>query len=424
MKEYNNTLRHILENGQKRMDRTGVGTIGVFGCQMRFDLRKGFPAITTKKLAWRSVLSEAIWFLEGSGDEGRLKEILHGSRDSVKKTIWSENANAPYWKPKAKFEGDLGRVYGVNWRSWEATQYFDKENILQAEYLDYKDLNFACPPSYEIISGVGVLDNTEIADEFWVEVAKKEWQGLIHKMYGKNNGETHFCKDWLIFKNFARDFKKIPNWELKLEYPDLYVLSCKINATNRHSLSSSVFISLEEEINNRHSTYIRPDGKNIIVKKRKYDQIKKLIATIRHDPNSRRLLLSSFNVGELEQMALPPCHTLAQFFVQDTTLSCQLYQRSADMFLGVPFNIASYALITHVIAQICDLNVGELIHTLGDAHIYQNHVEQVNLLLTREEYDLPKLKINRKVNVDDIRMEDFELIDYKHHESIAAHMAV
>lgn len=421
MKQYSEALKFILKNGKLRKDRTGVGTLGVFGYQMRFDLSKGFPAITTKKLAWKSVLSEAIWFLEGSGDEKRLKEILYGDRCSEKTTIWTANANAPYWKPKAKFEGDLGRVYGVNWRSWESTQYFDVEQCLEPEYLNSDLLN----STKEHVGGVGIWGNINYLDNYWVEMIKGEWVNMIHQFYGKPNPKKiHFTKEWLVFENFVKDFKSIPNWELKLEYPSSYILNCEVNATNRHSLSNSVFISFEELEMNKHTEYKNELGKMVVIKRRKHDQLKKLVASIKHDPYSRRLLLSSYNVGELEQMALPPCHTLAQFFVENGKLSCHLYQRSADMFLGVPFNIASYSLITHILADLCNLEVGHFIHTLGDAHIYSDHIEQVKTQLERKPFKLPKLKINRKLDIDNIEMKDFELLNYKHHASIAAKMAV
>lgn len=281
MKQYKEALQFILENGQKREDRTGEGTLSVFGYQMRFNLEEGFPAVTTKKLAWKAMLSELLWFIEGSGDERRLAEILHGSRDLQFKTIWTDNANAPYWKPKAKYEGDLGNVYGVQWRSWEA-----------------------------------------------------------------------------------------------------------------------------------------PNGQKI-------DQLSNLIHRIKTDPYSRRLILTAWNVGELDNMALPPCHTFSQFYVNNGKLSCQMYQRSADFFLGVPFNIASYALFTHMIAQVCDLQVGEFVHTFGDAHIYLNHIDAVKEQLTREPYPLPKLYINPEVkDIEQFTMDDFRLVDYKHHASIKAPMAV
>lgn len=281
MKEYNDALKFILENGVKSEDRTGEGTLSYFGYQMRFDLSKGFPAVTTKKLAWKSMVSELLWFIEGSGDEKRLREILHGDRNSTKGTIWTANAEANYWKPKAEFEGDLGRVYGVQWRSWQGA-----------------------------------------------------------------------------------------------------------------------------------------DGQV-------YDQLKQLINDLKNNPYSRRHILTAWNVAELDKMALPPCHTFSQFYVRNGKLSCQMYQRSADFFLGVPFNIASYSLFTHMLAQVCGLEVGEFVHTFGDAHIYLNHLDAVNEQLQRTPYDLPQLKINKEIkDIEKFTMNDFELINYKHHEAIKAPMAV
>lgn len=281
MKEYNDALRFILENGVRSEDRTGEGTLSYFGYQMRFDLSKGFPAVTTKKLAWKAMVSELLWFIEGSSDERRLREILHGDRNSPKPTIWTANAEADYWKPKAKFEGDLGPVYGVQWRSWQGA-----------------------------------------------------------------------------------------------------------------------------------------DGQV-------YDQLKQLIHDLINNPYSRRHILSAWNVAELNNIALPACHTFSQFYVRNGKLSCQMYQRSADFFLGVPFNIASYSLFTHMLAQVCGLEVGEFIHTFGDAHIYLNHIDAVHEQLNREPYDLPTLKINREVkDIEKFTMNDFELLNYKHHDAIKAPMAV
>lgn len=287
---YLNALKQILEEGQDRPDRTGVGTKSIFGLQMRFDLSEGFPAVTTKKLAWRACVSELLWFIEGSGDENRLKEILHGDRYSEKKTIWTDNAQADYWTKKRlqRHAGDLGRVYGVQWRRWRAPLVRINKVVLQ---------------------------------------------------------------------------------------------NC--------------------------------------------DQLLSLIEGIKADPYSRRHIITAWNPGELELMALPPCHMMAQFYVNNGKLSCQMYQRSADMFLGVPFNIASYALFTHMIAQVCNLEVGELIITIGDAHIYNNHVEQVNEQLKRKPLPLPTLKLNPEIEViTDFDMTDIELADYQSHEAISAPMAV
>ncbi len=288
--EYLNALKNILNNGEERPDRTGVGTIGLFGIQMRFDLNQGFPAITTKKLAWKACVSELLWFIEGSGDEYRLREILHGERYSDKKTIWTDNATAPYWVAKRlqRHPGDLGRVYGVQWRRW-------RKPLIR-----------------------------------------------INKVVLQN-----------------------------------------------------------------------------------HDQLLELIDGIKKDPYSRRHIITAWNPGELDHMALPPCHMMAQFYVNNGKLSCQMYQRSADMFLGIPFNIASYALFTHMIAQVCNLDVGDLIITIGDAHIYSNHVEQVKEQLKRDPLPLPNLKLNSDIEViTDFSMEDISLENYTSHEAIKAPMAI
>ena len=277
MKTYLDSLKFVLENGQVREDRTGTGTIGVFGMQQRYDLTLGFPAVTTKKLAFRACLGELLWFLEGSRDERRLAEITHGTRSASKKTIWTDNATSKYWLPNAEFIGDLGRVYGVQWR----------------------------------------------------------------------------------------DFGGV-------------------------------------------------------------DQVVELVNNIKKDPYGRRHILTAWNPGQLDQMALPPCHCFAQFYVSaNGKLSCQMYQRSCDMFLGVPFNIASYSLLTHMIAQVCGLEAGEFVHVLGDAHIYLNHVEQVKEQLAREPLPLPTLWINPDVkDILNFTMEDFRLDGYTSHDSIKAPMAV
>ena len=264
MKQYLDLMRHIMENGVQKGDRTGTGTKSVFGYQMRFDLNEGFPVVTTKKVHLRSIIHELLWFLKGDQNIAYLKE------NGV--SIWDEWADE---------DGNLGPVYGVQWRSWPTA-----------------------------------------------------------------SGET-------------------------------------------------------------------------------IDQIEKLIDGIKSNPNSRRHIVSAWNVAEVDNMALPPCHTMFQFYVADGKLSCQLYQRSADVFLGVPFNIASYALLTMMVAQVCDLEPGEFIHTFGDAHLYSNHMEQAELQLSRDPRELPTLKINPAVkNIFDFKFEDFELINYNPHPHIKAPVAV
>jgi thymidylate synthase len=290
MKQYLKVLKEVLETGDERPDRTGVGTLSKFGMQMKFDLSKGFPAVTTKKLAWRAVVSELLWFIEGSGDELRLREILHGDRHSNQKTIWTDNASAPYWVKRnhQRHPGDLGRIYGVQWRRW-------RKPVI------------------------------------------------------------------------------------------------RINKVVLHN----------------------------------HDQLLELINGIKDDPYSRRHILSAWNPGEIELMALPPCHVMCQFYVNNGKLSCQMYQRSGDLFLGVPFNIASYSLLTHMIAQVCHLEVGELIIVLGDAHIYNNHIEQVKEQLNRVPFPLPKLMLNPDIDViTDFEMDDISLVDYQCHDTIKADMLI
>lgn len=264
MKQYLDLMHHVLDNGIERSDRTGVGTIGVFGYQMRFNLADGFPAVTTKKLHFRSIIHELLWFLQGDTNIRYLRE------NGV--TIWDEWADE---------NGDLGPVYGYQWRSW---------------------------PGH--------------------------------------------------------------------------------------------------------------DGRAI-------DQITNLLHQLWHNPHSRRHIVSAWNVADVDEMALPPCHCLFQFFVADGKLSCQLYQRSADIFLGVPFNIASYALLTLMVAQVAGYEPGDFVHTFGDAHLYLNHLEQARLQLSRQPFPLPQMRLNTAVkNLFDFRYEDFELVNYQCHPTIKAPIAV
>lgn len=299
MRQYLDLLQDILDNGESKDDRTGVGTISVFGRSLRFDLRRGFPAVTTKKLAWKACVGELLWFIEGSSDERRLAEITHGTKDGTV-TIWTPNALAPYWKDKAQFEGDLGRVYGVQWRHW------NKDTV-------EKDM------------------------------------GPAHK-----------------------------------------------------------------------------GGTRLAVDRTEIDQLQNLIEGIKKDPSSRRHILSAWNVGELDQMALPPCHVMSQFNVsKHGELSCHMYQRSVDVFLGLPFNIASYALLTHMIAQVCDLTVGDLIISTGDTHIYNDHIEQVKEQLLRKPMGNPGLALNPDIkDITKFTMDDIVLVGYESHGPIKAKMAV
>lgn len=264
MKQYHDLMRHVLEHGVKKEDRTGTGTISVFGYQMRYNLAEGFPLLTTKKLHTKSIIHELLWFLKGDTNIKYLKD--NGVR------IWDEWADA---------DGNLGPVYGYQWRNWPT-----------------------------------------------------------------------------------------------------------------------------------------PDGKHI-------DQITQVVDMIKNNPDSRRLIVSAWNVADINNMKLPPCHAFFQFYVANGKLSCQLYQRSADIFLGVPFNIASYAVLTMMIAQVCNLQLGDFVHTLGDAHLYSNHIEQAKLQLTRDFRTLPTMKINPAVkSIFDFKIEDFTLENYDPHPHIKAEVAV
>ena len=305
-REYLDLLEYVLQNGVEREDRTGVGTLSVFGTQIRCDLSKGFPLLTTKKVPFKPVLGELLWFVEGSSDERRLAEITYGTRDPSRTTIWTANANAEYWKD-AKFEGDLGRVYGVQWRQWERVKILKSSD----EYIIHED-------------GSSTLYNTKVLVE-------------------------------------------------------------------------------------------------------KTDQIKKIINTLKTNPHDRRIILSAFNVGEISDMALPPCHMFAQFYANTKTnkLSCQVYMRSVDTAIGLPFNIASYAILTHMIAQVSGFEVGELVFSLGDTHIYDNHIEGVKTQLKREPLPLPSLELDKSIqDIDNFKMESFKLIGYKSHPTIKMPMAV
>lgn len=310
MKNYNELLKLILDNGIESTDRTGVGTLSLIGQQLRYDLSEGFPAVTTKRLAWKSVLSELLWFIEGSHDERRLCEILHGTRDWSKRTIWTDN----YENQGVSLgysNGELGPVYGKQWRDW-------KDHIVLQAYDDH----------------------SEYENNGYVEIAFDTYQGI---------------------KVFER------------------------------------------------ST----------------DQLQVLIDGLKNNPDSRRHIMNAWNVGELDKMALPPCHTLSQFFVKNGKLSCHLYQRSADLFLGVPFNIASYSLLTHMLAQVCNLEVGEFIWTGGDVHIYKNHVQAVQEQLSRDERALPTLWIDENItDIEQFTMDSFKLEGYDPHPTIKAPMAV
>lgn len=314
MEQYLNLCKHILSNGTKKEDRTGTGTVSVFGYQMRFDLSKGFPLVTTKRVPFRLVASELLWFIRG---DTNIKYLLENNNN-----IWNEWAFKK-WVESSEYNGPDMTNFGL--RSLEDEE-FRKQYEEQME-----------------IFKSNILNDDDFARNY----------GELGDVYGKQ---------WRKWK-----------------------------ATNGETI----------------------------------DQLKDVIETIKVNPDSRRLIVSAWNPEDIPTMALPPCHTMFQFYVINGKLSCQLYQRSGDVFLGVPFNIASYALLTHLIAHECNLQVGEFIHTLGDAHIYVNHFEQVNTLLKREPKALPKLTLNEeKRSVFDFELDDIKLEGYDPHPTIKAPVAV
>lgn len=313
-----------MREGTDRADRTGIGVRSLFGVQTRFDLKDGFPLLTTKQMNLASIASELLWFIEGSGDERRLAEIRFGKDRSEldsKQTIWTANAQAPYWKDKAKFDGDLGRVYGVQWRKWKPAP------------IDYS----------------GTAELAKLMEKY-------DGKGTFSANPGMPSGAAPFG-----------------------------------------------------------GQFFPPE----------VDQLKNLIEGLQNDPFGRRHILTAWNPGEIDQMALPPCHVLCQFYVSGNDLSCMLYQRSNDLFLGSPYNIASYAMFTMMIAQCAGLTAHELVYCQGDTHIYHNHFDAVWEQLTREPKHEPSLYIEPGIyNIDEFRMEHFELINYDAHPHIKAPMAV
>lgn len=418
MIEYKNFLSRIILNGMNRKDRTGVGTISRFGERMEFDLSEGFPATTTKKLAWKAVVSELLWFISGSGDERYLCDILHGTRDVEKSTIWTENANADYWK-KGVFEGDLGVVYGNMWRKWPV-------DTPSYEMIDIRPMERVT----RILSSDEIYDILNTRNPY--ETGSYEYK--IYDFWRTDVIARHFhdfytiSDDWLEFDTFKNSIKNVPGFYNFMNAPYDYELSPTYYGANQFSMSTSIFIPKE---------YAREIDREMIdpcdskIRRRIFfvDQLDELIKGLKKDPFGRRHIISAWNPGQLKSMALPPCHIMAQFYVREVDgikfLDCQMYQRSADAFLGVPFNIASYALFTHMIAHVIGMNPGKFIHSIGDAHIYSNHVEAVEELMNRECFPLPSLKIKRRVeSIEDFKMSDFELTDYQCHATIKAPMAV
>lgn len=479
MKEYHKAIDHVLRTGNTRDDRTGTGTVSAFGYQMRYDLARGFPAITTKKLAWKAVVSELLWFLEGSTNERRLAEIQFGNRNPAKNTIWTANADAQGvalgYQNNDRVK-DLHHVYGYQWRKWSTYDTW-MDNTALVEQNTATGLNEPSNSSKPV-----ELENRQS----YYQAAYNLWQNMITRCYGNNtsreSNDVYVDSSWRCFENFYYDLSTLSGFEQWKSDPDEYELSKDYFGCDFYGKQSCIFIPksysqcLSSELlrdgflyiaTNRYTReIIKFTDPAIFAKKTGIsncdvvqalvdqtgnlevwtieqqsppegykwrqqffkDQIADLIQSIKTNPYSRRHIVSAWNVGEIEQMALPPCHLLAQFYVEaDNRLSCQLYQRSVDAPLGLPFNIASYALLTHMIAKLTNLSVGEFIHTSGDLHIYANQVEGVKQQLKRDPLPLPTLEMPEFSSLDELLKttpEQYKLINYQHHPEIKFPFAV
>lgn len=527
MRQYLELMRDILDNGAQKGDRTGTGTLSVFGRQMRFDLSEGFPLLTTKRINVKAVINEFLWM------------IIHGSTD-VK---WLQDRGHTFWNPWMLEDCTIGKGYGYQLRRIEKVfqKPYSEKTIINCEYKApfpleytlnhvaksarigevYESKNYGSfvvidkqtsskdnrrnyhihflktgfqttictsqfrlleikDPWYPKVSEVGFIGNPDRALPLYDRL-HRTWTGMLSRCYNKDNDKYHIyggrgvlvCDRWLCFENFQKDATTLPNWSLKREYPNDYTLDKDILTTsNGYSPETCMWASLEEQGRNSNKVKLMKatnkdgtsllrygiaglskatgcDRKNLfsVYKKelksikgwlnveefhipgsfsvRIYDQVKKLVADLKYDPCSRRHIIDLWSPGDLEEQALPPCHMMTQWNVCDGKLDCLMYQRSADYFVGVPWNIAFYSLFTLVVAKIVGLQPGEFIWTAGDCHLYNNTLEQAKLQLTREPKKLPTMILkDRNQGLDDWEYEDFELVNYESHPGIKAQVSV
>lgn len=461
MQQYKELVLDVLNNGTPSDDRTGTGTISVFGRQMRFDLQKGFPLVTLKKTYWKGVVVELLWMLQGNTN-----------------IEWLQNHNVRIWDNWHDEGNTIGKGYAYQWRNWSKIELLSKKNTF------YKTNPKGLANANVCDIAVGAKNNRN-------EHIYNIWSEMIHRCYNPNRKHykwyggmgAEVCERWLNYKNFEEDFYKIENGYMKKIDPLNYSLDKDYYGSMVYAPDTCIWLSKDEQrINTSRTKLVKvifPSGKkdyvvdlknfcfryNIdystatkcmrgerkqskgfkfeqvqtsqLVRLRKFDQIRTAIQQIKNNPNSRRIIVNAWNVSDLEDMALPPCHCFFQFYVRDGKLSCQLYQRSADLFLGVPFNIASYALLTHLIARECDLEVGDFVHTFGDVHLYNNHLDQAKEMVSREPKVLPRLKLRtqkgqlldwidndvRHMTWEEIKTH-IELVNYKPHPTIKAPVSV
>lgn len=527
MKTYLDLLRDVLENGVERGDRTGTGTISVFGRQVRFDLSGWtLPAVTTKRLFTRGMIAELLWFLRGDTN-----------------VQWLRDQKVHIWDAWADSNGDLGPVYGAQFRNivnhrWVSPQVFEdpgtsieaphtkeihvdggsgSSTYLGREIATASGLftvvseipqkkgrsrfrikfhntgselevpygrvqtNTVKDPWVPSVLGVGAWGEPDKTDPQF-EMLSNTWRDMLKRCYDERSKSypasggkgIHVVPSWLVFSNFQQDVKKLPGWGLKLCWPTKYSIDKDYSASNRYSLNTCRWSSKEEQgyntTTNRPFTATSPEGlteafasfgqahrkhglnlsamhrclegklhthkgwsnfqeltrEGKVLRTAVIDQVAEVVASLKNNPLSRRHVISLWTPQDIERMALPPCHGIAtQFYVKDGRLSCHTYQRSADLFLGVPWNFASYAMFTMMLAHVCGLEPDELIYSFGDAHIYLNHIEQVKTQLSREPMPLPTVRLNPDVKcIDDFTYADFEIIGYQHHPGIKAPISI
>lgn len=532
MIEYHKLLKQVLDNGVYKMDRTGTGTISVFGTQNRYNLQNGFPVVTTKEMFIKGAIGELLWFIEGNtnakylqekygvkfwnawantenGELGplygkQLRNIEHSywvepklriqtSEELATTTTFDKNILVDYSSGSSVYLGKtintrecglctvIKEISKPSGRSQFDVKFHDTGYVRRVEYAAVQTDTIK-DPYFRSVFGVGYYG--EFEEDAHTTILKTTWREMLrrcyntesesYKSYGAKGIHVHY--DWLCFANFNIDARKLTNWHCRLEYGSEYELDKDVRyAANYYSKETCMWASkLEQGYNtstNRPFKGLNPAGEEIFFKsvceaKRKYDlnisavhrclngelkthhewtafeyvteegkvcrtrvidQLKEVIAEIKHNPTSRRLVISLYNPHEVDKMNLPPCHgNMIQFFVDDENrLSLQMYQRSGDLFLGVPVNITSYALLLSMVAQVTGLKPYEFIHTIGDAHLYINHIEQAKLQLSRDPLELPSLELNPNIkDIFDFKYEDFKLINYNHYPKIAAEIAV
>jgi len=533
MKIYHDLLNHILTNGKERTDRTGVGTLSVFGYHMRHNIADGFPLLTTKKMFLKGCIHEILWFIRGSTDVKELQDVgvnFWNSWVDEEGTIGpgygKQLRNIEYItpitpkrfeKPKdlpslykdlppivkrdkpSKTAFEVGEVFdfGINGKGVLLEELPSNESIPRIHWrLGFIDTGHVCIVKYKglqelkvkdpfrrSVFGVGYYGDTDWKDKHlklkintWREMLRRCYHNTCnnYKYYGGKG--VHVSNDWQCFAVFQKEVERIPGWNLKKDYPSDYSLDKDILwLSNRYGKDTCMWASeREQSANTTANLYFKstsPEGKehtfsslgelnrnfglNIgasfrclngklkkhhgwskfeyltppeghVFRWRIIDQLKELVSSLRHDPDSRRHVISLWNPHDIDRMKLPPCHgNIIQFYVNDGVLSCQMYQRSGDAMLGIPVNIASYSLLTMMLSQVCNMVAGEFIHTIGDAHLYKNHLDQARLQLTRECRPLPKMTLNPMIkDIDDFKYEDFTLSEYDPHPHIKAEVAV